>query len=229
MRLDKLIAHSTGLSRKEVKRALHRGEVCLNDQVVRDGGIPVRPEDLVTLNGTALHLPGPRYFMLHKPQGVVCANQDSDHPTVLDLLGEEKREGLQIAGRLDLDTTGLVLITDDGQWNHRATSPNNGKRKTYRVTTAAAITPAQIEALSAGIQLQGESKPCRPADLRLLDERQGLLSICEGKYHQVKRMFAAVGNRVEALHRLSIGDITLDADLAEGQYRPLTQSEINCI
>lgn len=188
MRLDKRIAHSTGLSRKAVKRALHRGEVCLNGQPVRDGGLIVSREDNISWNGQPLQLSGPRYFMLHKPRGFVCANQDSDHPTVLDLLDGERREGLQIAGRLDLDTTGLVLITDDGQWNHRATSPNRGKLKTYRVTVAETITADQVQALSAGIRLKGENRPCRPAELRLMDKKQALLSISEGKYHQVKRM-----------------------------------------
>ncbi|MBU2885057.1 pseudouridine synthase [Gilvimarinus agarilyticus] len=229
MRLDKFIAHSSGLSRKEVKRALHQGIICIDNQPVKNGGTLVNEQQHITLDGQHLQLSGPRYFILHKPQGVVCANQDSSYPTALDLLSDEKQDGLQIAGRLDVDTTGLVLITDDGQWNHRATSPKVGKNKTYRVTTSEPISDAQLAELAAGVQLKGESKVCRAADITRLESSLALLTISEGKYHQVKRMFAAVGNHVVALHRQSIGDITLDTDLAEGQYRALTEREINSI
>ncbi|MDO3386467.1 pseudouridine synthase [Gilvimarinus sp. SDUM040013] len=229
MRLDKFIAHSAGLSRKQVKIALHHDQVCVDEQTVRNGGIIVNSVNTITLDGQVLALSGPRYFMLHKPKGVVCANQDASYPTVLDLLKETNSDTLQIAGRLDVDTTGLVLITDDGQWNHRATSPKVGKNKTYQVTTREAITQALIEALEAGVHLKGETKPCRPAQVKILDQRCAQLTINEGKYHQVKRMFAAAGNHVVALHRNSIGDIALDPTLTEGQYRPLNDIEINSI
>lgn len=229
MRLDKFIAHASGLSRKQVKIALKRDEVCVDGKGVSNGGIIVSNNQQITLQGERLSLSGPRYFMLHKPQEVVCANSDANHPTVLDLLDEKNLTGLQIAGRLDQDTTGLVLITDDGQWNHRATSPATGKQKVYQVSTSEPITDAQVSALRAGIMLKGESKACKPAQLERLDTKLALLSISEGKYHQVKRMFAAAGNHVVALHRCAIGDITLDKQLAEGEYRALTQTEIDSI
>src|SRR5690606_11265792 len=140
----------------------------------------------------------------------VCANSDSEHATVLDLLELPNKSTLQIDGRLDLDTTGLVLLTDDGQWNHRITSPKSKCTKTYLCHTAEPIPAATIAAFAAGVQLHGESKPTRPAQLELLGDSVARLKVCEGKYHQVKRMFAAVGNRIVRLHRESIGNIVLD-------------------
>ncbi|MYM62306.1 16S rRNA pseudouridine(516) synthase RsuA [Pseudomaricurvus sp. HS19] len=226
MRLDKYISQVTDLSRKEVKRLLRSGLVSVDDEVTKDAALQVAEDSVVTLEGEPLQAPGPRYFMLHKPKGYVCVTQDREHPTVLELLDEPNKDKLQIAGRLDIDTTGLVLITDDGQWNHAVTSPRRDCNKTYHVTLAEDITPDTATRFAEGVMLEGEFKPTQPATLQQLYTNECLLTISEGKYHQVKRMFAAVGNRVEELHRLQVGDIVLEEELAEGDYRPLSETEI---
>ena len=229
MRLDKWLAHGTGLSRQQVQRAVREGSVCVNGAVVRHPAQHVQAQDAVTLDGQAVQVPAQRYLMLHKPPGYLCATTDGDHPTVLDLLDRADRHGhWQIAGRLDLDTTGLVLLTDDGAWNHRVTSPTRACHKTYRVQLANPLDEAAATRLQQGILLHGEHKPTRPATLEYRGDNRTCvwLTIQEGKYHQVKRMFAAVGNHVTALHRERIGAITLDAGLAPGSYRALNADEI---
>ncbi|WP_020210464.1 pseudouridine synthase [Gilvimarinus chinensis] len=226
MRLDKFVAHATHLPRSEVRKRLKSGAVTVNDTKEKQAARQLTFEDIVRLHGEILHLPEPRYFMLHKPQGLVCSNHDGEHPTVLDCLNEPNKEALQIAGRLDIDTTGLVLLTDDGQWNHQITSPAHHKTKTYRLRTAEALTPDLPARFAAGIQLKDESRPCRPAQLTLLDDYTARLIISEGKYHQVKRMLAACGNRVTELHREAIGELQLDTSLNAGQYRHLTSTEV---
>lgn len=228
MRLDKFICHSTGLSRQQIQRMVRAGDVQVNDALIKKTDHKLSAMDVVKLDGKIIELPKLRYFMLHKPAGYVCANRDSEHPVVLDLLHEDGIEQLQIAGRLDIDTTGLVLITDDGAWNHRVTAPSRLCSKTYRVALYAPLTEESAAQLRSGVLLSGEKKLTVPAELSFIDNRYDhvRLSIHEGKYHQVKRMFAAVGNHVVALHRERIGDILLDASLASGQYRVLTQEEI---
>jgi 16S rRNA pseudouridine516 synthase len=185
----------------------------------------------VSLDGEALLMAAPLYWMLHKPAGVVSATCDSEHPTALDLLplqslNPRQRGALQIAGRLDLDTTGLLLITTDGAWNHRVTSPRKGVGKRYRVITASPIAPDTAAAFADGLLLKGERHRTQPARLEQLSACEALLEIHEGKYHQVKRMFAALGNRVEQLHREAIGRIELDPGLLPGQFRALGPAEI---
>jgi 16S rRNA pseudouridine516 synthase len=164
--------------------------------------------------------------MVNKPAGVVCATQDPSHRTILELLQLPRSETLHIAGRLDIDATGLVLITDDGQWSHRITSPARRCSKTYLVELKHPLKEAQAETIRQGVSLRNESKPTRPADLQLVDQIHLRLTITEGKYHQVKRMFAAVGNRVVGLHRESIGALSLDESLSMGDYRSLNPIEI---
>jgi 16S rRNA pseudouridine516 synthase len=189
--------------------------------------------DSVTLDGQIIEPPRPRYFMLHKPAGYVSATVDTAHPTALELLrGEPRSLNLQIAGRLDRDSTGLLLLTDDGEWNHRLTSPARECEKVYRVQLRDPLSPQAIAQLEAGILLRGEQRPTRPARVAITDQtdrRQVRLTILEGKYHQVKRMFAATGNLVLGLHRESIGGIMLDPDLGPGEYRPLTATEVQSI
>ena len=226
IRLDKFICHSTGRSRPQVQRLVRAGSVSVNNILIKKPDQKILDTDVVTLDGEVVLLPQPRYFMLHKPAGYVCANRDSEHPVVLDLINEDGIEDLQIAGRLDIDTTGLVLITDDGAWNHRVTAPTRLCRKTYCVTLHDPLTLDAAEKLRSGVLLSGEKKPTLPAELFFIDDKCIRLSIHEGKYHQVKRMFAAVGKHVVALHRESIGNIVLDELLMPGQYRPLTSIEI---
>ncbi|WP_049722008.1 16S rRNA pseudouridine(516) synthase RsuA [Gilvimarinus polysaccharolyticus] len=226
MRLDKYIAHCTGAGRKEVKRWLHAEQVTVAGTTVKNSGQKITPEQTVLLNGQTLQYPSPRYLMLNKPAGVVCANDDGEHPTVLDCLGDTDTRDLQIAGRLDKDTTGLVLITDDGQWNHKITAPRAAKDKVYWVTTAEPITELCITQFAKGLQLKGESKLTLPATLELIGECEARVTLHEGRYHQVKRMFAACGNHVRRLHRESVAGIVLDAALAPGQFRSLTEAEI---
>ena len=229
MRLDKYISNTTDYSRKEVKRLLKTGAVAVAGETVSDPSLNIDPEEPVTLDGIPLQRPGPRYFMLHKPRGYICATKDGEHPIVLDLVDEPNRDRLQIAGRLDIDTTGLVLLTDDGQWNHAITSPHRKCAKIYYVHTADDIPDQTVEQFARGVMLEGERLRTKPAALEKLFANEARLTITEGRYHQVKRMFAAVGNRVEELHREAIGDIVLDEDLEEGEYRPLTTAEIDSI
>ncbi len=230
MRLDKYLAAGTGLSRSLVHRHLRAGDVTLNKLPIKAAGHIVQTGDLVSLRGELIKLVGHGYWMLHKPAGYVCANRDDQYPTVLDLLAVEiDTSNLQIAGRLDLDTTGLVLITTDGDWNHRLTSPRHSCLKRYRLQLAEPLTASAQHTLEAGLLLQGETKPTKPAQVEVLGERELRLGISEGKYHQVKRMLAAVGNHVVSLHREAIGNIQLDASLAPGQYRLLSPSEITGI
>lgn len=201
----------------------------VNGNPVKSPALPIKEQDVVTLDGQILIPPSPRYLMLHKPMGYVCATRDSVHPTVIDLIELPNKHSLQIAGRLDIDTTGLVLLTDDGQWNHRVTAPNSQCVKCYVCETADPIAPEAVELFAAGVQLHGEKNLTRPAHLELVGEKMARIQIHEGKYHQVKRMFAAIGNRIVRLHRESIGAITLDSNLNPGDHRPLTPAEIKSV
>lgn len=225
-RLDKFISSLTPLSRSMARRAILAGEVSVNGQILRDAAAKVSATDLVRYRNDPLEAPAPRYLMLHKPVGVICATEDGSHRTVIDLLTEPWRFALHVAGRLDIDTTGLVLLTDDGDWSHRVTSPRHKQPKQYHVTTADRIDPAWRQPFAEGLLLQGEDKPTLPAELDILDDHHANLTLHEGRYHQVKRMFAAMGTRVTALHRYAIGSLTLDADLPPGAYRTLTPEEV---
>ncbi|WP_237055889.1 16S rRNA pseudouridine(516) synthase RsuA [Microbulbifer sediminum] len=226
MRLDKAVSQVTDLSRADVKRAARAGRITVNGEPVTDTSTKVADTDEICLDGDPLGEPGPRYFMLNKPLGYVCATKDSEHPTVLDLIDEPNKHQLHIAGRLDIDTTGLVLLTDDGQWSHRITSPRHHCDKTYYAHLADRIEESAIEKFARGLWLDSEKKRTRPATLEVLFANEARVTLNEGRYHQVKRMFAALGNRVLELHRERIGDIVLDEELVEGDYRPLTAEEI---
>jgi 16S rRNA pseudouridine516 synthase len=230
IRLDKYLSSVTELSRSQAKIAIKHGEVLVNGRIVDDGSELIPVDAVVHWTGMdadeALRQHGNRYFMLYKPEGYVCATKDRMHPTVIDLIEEDNAHLLHIAGRLDIDTTGLVLITDDGEWSHRITSPRSDCNKTYYVETAKTIGQDLIKKFAEGVFLHGEKRRCLPAQLDILDDHTARLTIQEGKYHQVKRMFAMFGNEVEILHRESIGDILLDEALEPGEYRPLTEEEI---
>lgn len=229
MRLDKFICDCTGLTRTQAGKSIRQGLVSINGELVKQAARQVSVTDQVELDGEPLQLIGPRYIMLHKPAGYVCANDDPEHPIVFTLLDEPLVERLHTVGRLDLDTTGLLLLTDDGQWSHRLTSPKHHVAKTYRVWTADPIPADAIAQFAAGVMLRGEKEPTKPAQLELVATHEALLTIHEGRYHQVKRMFAAIGNKVERLHRERIGALQLPADLAEGEYRYLTVEEISLL
>lgn len=226
MRLDKFIAHTTAHSRNEVRQLLRAGRISVNGRPVRDAALAIATGDTVRLDEQVLSLRGPRYFMLNKPLDVVCATTDGGHITVLDLLRGEDRDGLHVAGRLDIDSTGLVLITDDGQWSHRIKAPGRHEKR-YRVRTARPIAPEAVMQFAAGLQLRGEEdRPTRPARLELVGPCEALVWLQEGRYHQVRRMFAALGNHVDALHREAVAGIELDPALAPGEWRELTATEI---
>ena len=226
MRLDQFIATSSELSRKEAKRAIAAGDVQVNGDVWKHSATAVPANADVMLQGEPIALPAERYLMLNKPAGFVSATRDSDQPTALDLLPAELARNLHIAGRLDADTTGLLLLTSDGQWSHRVTSPRVECSKTYQVALGEPISQAAIATLETGVMLRNDPKPTKPAQVTVLQLQLIELTISEGRYHQVKRMLAAVGNHVTTLHRSRIGEVTLDSALAAGEYRCLTRAEI---
>ncbi|MGL4211889.1 MAG: 16S rRNA pseudouridine(516) synthase RsuA [Morganella morganii] len=230
MRLDKFLAHQMGISRNLVARELRAGMVTVDGEVVKNGALKVSAENEVAYDGNVMtHVTGPRYFMLNKPQGYVCSTDDPVNPTILYFIDEPVAHKLHAAGRLDIDTTGLVLMTDDGQWSHRITSPKHHCEKTYRVTLAEPVADTTAALFEQGVLLNGELHPTKPAKLEIITPQDVRLTISEGRYHQVKRMFAAAGNHVDELHRERIGGIVLDDSLAPGEYRPLTDEEIQSV
>ena len=229
MRLDKYLCESTELSRAEAKRLLRGGEVTCNGKVIKTGSFKVPEAAEVRIEGNLLSLRGPRYIMLNKPVDFISSTADDDYPSVLNLLDIDKVSTLHIAGRLDVDTTGLLLITDDGQWSHKLMSPKKVCGKRYRVELADPIQDSAIEAFAKGVELRNEKAVTKPATLEILSPTEVLLTITEGKYHQVKRMFAALGNKVVGLHREQVGEIELDKKLAPGEWRYLTEVEIDSV
>ncbi len=229
MRLDYFVANATTLSRRDAKKAISAGRVRVDGLTCRKPASPVDANTPISLDEQLLSLPAERYLMLYKPDGVISATTDSQQPTALDLLPADVRHGLHIAGRLDADTTGLLLLTTDGQWSHRITSPRVECPKTYRVTLAEPINDLAITQLQQGVLLHGESRPTRPAEVHPLNAREIDLTLSEGRYHQVKRMLAAVGNHVTELHRWRVGTLVLDDSLAPGHYRELTAEEVNSV
>ena len=229
MRLDKYICQATSLTRSQAKKAISQGRISNQNGSIRNSSYKVANNETICLDGKAMTLRGPRYIMLNKPQDYICSTVDEQLPSVLNLLDIEKREQLFIAGRLDADTTGLTLITDDGQWSHRITSPRRKCAKRYRVTVAEPLAENAAALFAEGIELKSEKQPCLPAELQMISDTEVLLTISEGKYHQVKRMFAALGNHVLKLHREQIGQIELDTTLAPGEWRYLTEIEVNSI
>ena len=225
-RLDKFISHLAELPRSKARAAIKSQAATVNGEVITAFDFQVTQQDNVLFHDQPLVFLGKRYFMLNKPVGYVCANSDELHKTVFDLLDEPNLSDFHVAGRLDIDTTGLVLITNDGEWSHKITSPKKNKFKTYLVETQEPITDDALQQLRGGVQLHNEKDLTRPAIAECLGNYGLRLSISEGKYHQVKRMLAAVDNKVVELHREQIAGIKLGEDLAAGEYRPLTAAEI---
>ncbi|MDD6011302.1 MAG: pseudouridine synthase [Oscillospiraceae bacterium] len=226
-RVDKLISSQGKYTRSEVKKLIREGRVTV------DGKTVTRPEtkadadsQVITVDGEILGYKKHLYIMLNKPKGVISASRDGKETTVVDLVPAAlQRNGLFPAGRLDGDTTGFVLITDDGDFAHRILSPKNHIQKTYHAELAEEITEETIAAFRNGVELS-DGTLCLEAELRSLGGRQAEIKICEGKYHQVKRMFAALGNKVLALKRTAMGNLPLDESLAPGECRELTREEL---
>ncbi len=211
------------------KKLLKSGEVTCDGEVVKDPSFKVSADMLIEVDGNELTLIGERYIMMHKPVDTICSSIDEEYQSVFSLMDIEKPEVLHIAGRLDVDTTGLILITSDGKWSHKITSPKKDCGKRYLVEVADPLTEDLVELFKQGLELRGEDGLTKPAILDIVDTHQARLTISEGKYHQVKRMFAAAGNKVVNLHREAIGHIELDPELEECEWRYLTDEEVNSV
>lgn len=227
MRVDRFLSNLPQFNRQQARLLLIEKRVRVDGQIVSDPHHDIREFSRVELNEQVLQAGKPaRYFMLHKPPGCVSATQDPEHPTVLDLLNEADKHDLHIAGRLDFNTSGLMLITNDGHWSRHLTQPQTKLPKVYYVETEQDITDAYITRFEQGVYFAYEDLTTLPATLELLGPRSARLSIVEGRYHQVKRMFGYFDNKVVRLHRESIGPLMLDSRLAPGEYRALTSEEI---
>ncbi|CAG8866717.1 Ribosomal small subunit pseudouridine synthase A [Pseudomonas fluorescens] len=230
MRLDRFLGNLPCFNRQQIRLLLAQRRVRVDGQFVADPHVDVRPFSRIEVDGEVLQDGHPaRYLMLHKPAGCVSATQDPQHPTVLDLLPAGLRDDLHIAGRLDYNTTGLILLTNDGQWSRRLTQPSTKLPKVYHVETEGEIGAHYAEKFREGIYFAFEDLTTLPAELVLLGPRQARLTIIEGRYHQVKRMFGHFNNKVIGLHRESMGPLVLDPALAPGAFRPLTPDEVASI
>jgi 16S rRNA pseudouridine516 synthase len=230
-RLDRLVAERAGISRADATRLCRGGRVAVDGVPLRDGATHVAPGAIVTLDGRALDARGPLTLLLHKPTGCVSATTDALHPTVLDLVPAElRRTGLAPAGRLDKDTTGLLLLTDDGALNHRLTHPRRHVPKTYDATLTAPLCEQAAELVRDGMRL-GDGTQLAPGLLRPLGpgpdgSPRVRVIIREGQYHQVRRMVAALGSHVASLARVAIGGLWLPDGLTPGACRPITEGEL---
>ena len=227
MRLDRFLSNRPQFNRQQVRLLLIEKRIQVDGQVICDPRHEIRAFSQVEFDGQILQAGKPaRYFMLHKPPGCVSATQDAEHHTVIDLLDEPDKHDLHIAGRLDFNTSGLMLITNDGQWSRHVTQPETKMPKVYYVETEQEITNAYISKFREGVYFAFEDLTTQPAGLELLGPCSARLSIVEGRYHQVKRMFGSFNNKVVRLHRESIGPLVLDSLLAPGEYRALSEQEV---
>ncbi len=224
MRLDAACALATGKSRKECREGLRKGLVTVNGSVEKRADCTVSGSDSVLWDGEPLDLREHLYFMLNKPSGLVCTTEDTEE-SVLRLFPLRYRKRLFCVGRLDKDTTGLLLLTDDGEFDHKLMSPKHHAEKVYAVSLAHPLSNEDKKNLEGGILLKNGERT-QPCQITVQTQTSCLIALCEGKYHQVKRMFAAVSNCVLSLKRLSVGGLVLDDVLKEGEWRELTCEEV---
>lgn len=229
MRLDKYLAEMGAGTRSEVKKAVRAGRVTVGGKVAKDASLHVGENDEVCMDGRAIAYEKFVYYMLNKPAGVISATEDPRQQTVLDLIEERQRKGLFPVGRLDRDTEGLLLITNDGELAHRLLSPRHHVDKVYFAKLDGPVSEREKELFAQGLKVD-DSLTAMPAVLEILEPAcEVRVTIREGKFHQVKRMFAAVGREVLYLRRLSMGLLALDPELAPGAYRRLTSEEESAI
>lgn len=228
MRLDKFLCENGCGTRSQVKQFIKQGRVRVNDIPCKTADLKIdENKDVVSFDGQTLVYEAFVYFMFHKPAGCVSATKDNHDKTVLDFIKKEDyRDDLFPVGRLDKDTEGLLLITNDGALAHQLLSPKKHIPKTYYVKIEKSLSSEDIQLLTEGVDI-GEKQKTLPAKVALAGETEILLTITEGKFHQVKRMLHAVGNEVLYLKRLSMGELTLDEALQAGEYRALTREEID--
>ncbi len=228
MKLYRILQSQGFGSRKGCMAQVRAGAVAVNGVVCDDPEAEIGTAGLVlTLDGVAWTYREKAYLLMHKPAGYECSHHPSHHPSVFSLLPAPLlQRGVQCVGRLDQDTTGLLLFSDDGQFIHRMISPRKGIAKVYRATCADPVTGAMLEALRTGVQLNDEPAPVAALACEQIDGHTLRLVLAEGKYHQVKRMIGATGNRVDALHREAIGNQTLPADLPPGGWRWLEAGDL---
>lgn len=228
-RLDKLLTQSGLYSRSEARELIRSGRVSVDGETLRRPEVKAAEDTAVFVDGEEVNCSLCRYFMLNKPAGVLSATDDRSQPTVLDLLPREIRAlGLFPVGRLDKDTTGLLLLTNDGGFAHRVISPKHGVVKTYLAVTASPVDAEDVRAFREGITL-ADGTHCLPAVLEPLDGCRCRVLVSEGKYHQVKRMLAACGKPCTALERTAVGALELDPELPRGGWRELRQFETGLV
>lgn len=228
MKLSRILSNLNGVSRRQANFLIASGSVVVNGVVCREPAAEVDRFSSVRVDNEIIQAGEHQlYLMLNKPPGFLSATADDIHQTVMDLIDPDLRPDLHIAGRLDRSSTGLLILTNDGRWSRQLTEPRIKIPKVYRVSTAYPISPETPERFAEGIWFEFEQLTTSPAHLDLLGPCKARVTIYEGRYHQVKRMFHAVGNRVTDLHRERMGNIRLDDTLAAGEYRPLTAEEIN--
>ncbi|MDE5700421.1 MAG: rRNA pseudouridine synthase [Lachnospiraceae bacterium] len=230
MRLDKFLCDMQLGTRSQVKESIKKGLVTVNGTPVRTPDFKLdERNDMVTYMGQALTYQNLYYYMLHKPAGVVTATRDNHESTVMDLLSDVRGKDLSPVGRLDKDTEGLLLITNDGELAHKLLSPGKHVAKTYYVECTGTLTEEKQVLLENGVDI-GDNELTRPAEVKLISQSDCSyimeLTITEGRFHQIKRMVQAVGGCVTYLKRLSMGTLSLDANLPKGACRPLTEKEI---
>ncbi len=230
IRLDKYLADMGAGTRTEVKKLIRQGQITVDGEVVKKPEMKVNPgENVITCLGKEMTYQEFEYFMLYKPAGVISAAEDKKETTVVDLIEEKSRKDLFPVGRLDRDTEGLLLITNDGMLAHELLSPKKHVSKVYYARVKGCVNETDIRAFLEGVDI-GEKLPTMPAKLTILhagEESEITLEIQEGKFHQVKRMFEAVGKEVVYLKRLSMGSLVLDQTLKAGEYRRLSKKELD--
>lgn len=226
IRIDKYLADMGLGSRAEMKSAMKKGQVTVDGVIIKKPETKVVPgENTILFNGQAVDYVKYIYYVLHKPAGCVTATEDNLHKTVMDYIEDDRRTELFPVGRLDIDTEGLLLITNDGELAHQLLSPKKHVSKVYYVELADPLKETDVKAFAAGLDI-GDDKPALPAKLKILDERSAEVEIVEGRFHQVKRMFKAVDNEVIYLRRIQMGTLRLEDDLRPGEYRKLTDDEL---
>ena len=225
--LDKFILRRSTASLKQIRQWILSGKVQVNQSIITDVGFVVGDFCAVHCNGLVIQQRDAHYIMLHKPIGVVSTTIDYQHQTVIDCIHEPFANELHIAGRLDLNTTGLTILTNDGKWSKKLTQPSEKIGKLYLVTTEDPVDVRYVEAFAQGMHFAYEDIDIQPAKLEITGSHTSLLTIYEGRYHQIKRMFGRFQNKVVALHRLQMGQIVLDEQLKEGEYRALSAAEID--